>query len=78
MEEITSFWVRGRENRDAVVNALLESGYQLKIDLDKESELMTGTPSYLISMVQPDFDGYSFEAVSELDTLIRHGEKEED
>jgi len=78
MERITSFWIRGREHRDAVVNSLLESGYQLRISLDKDSELLTGKPAYLIAMVQPEFDGYSFEPISELDLVKRHDEDEEE
>lgn len=78
MSRETEFWIRGRKNRDAVIEALLDSGYDIKIVLDKDSERLTGTPAYLIGMVEPEFDGLHFEAVSEMDHFVRYDEKEKD
>jgi len=76
MNYINSVWVRGRENRDRVVEALLDSGYQLRVDMDSESENLSGTPSYLISFVEPRFSGVRFEAVDEDDNFIEREDKE--
>ena len=78
MSRETEFWIRGRQNRDTVIEALLDSGYDVKVVLDKDSELLTGKPAYLIGIVEPEFDGLHFEAVSEMDTFIRYDEEEED
>jgi len=76
MNDLNSVWVRGRENRNKMVEALLESGYQVLIDLDKESELVNGVPSYLISYVDPHYSGLRFEAVNEEDGLVLLEESE--
>jgi hypothetical protein len=74
--DVNSVWVRGRENRDKMIEALLDSGYQLRIDMDSESENVTGTPSYLISFVEPRFSGFSFQAVDEDDHFLEREDNE--
>jgi len=72
MNDVNSVWVRGRKNRDEMVEALLDSGYQLRVDLDSESESLGGIASYLISFVQPRYSGVRFEAVDEDDNLVEY------
>jgi hypothetical protein len=59
-----------------MVEALLDSGYQLRIDMDPESEKVTGTPSYLISFVEPRFSGFKFEAIDEDDNFLEREDNE--
>jgi len=75
MNDINSVWVRGREDRDEIVQVLLDNGYQVRIDVDQESEKLTGVASYLISFVVPEFSGVSFQAVNEDDKFIERESK---
>jgi len=75
MNDINSVWVRGREDRDEMVQVLLDNGYQVRIDVDQESENLTGVASYLISFVVPEFSGVSFQAVNEDGKFIERENK---
>lgn len=69
--EYNETWIRGRENLTKMMEVLLTSGYQIRIDLDQESENLNGEPSYLVSWVDPRFNGLSFKIVNEDDEVER-------
>ena len=70
MNDVNSVWIRGRQNRNKMLESLLESGYQVRISLDEQSELVNVVPSYLISYVDPKFSAVTFEAVNEDDEIL--------
>ena len=76
MRSYNEVWIRGTNDMNNTLLALLRSGYDVRVRLDKESENLSGVPSYLLSFVDPEFSGVRFEAVNEDDELYVEGEDE--
>ena len=71
MRDVNAAWVRGKENLDSFINSLLRSGYSVLVQLDEDSESMTGTPSYLVTYVDTVRSDLRFVVVDENDKIIQ-------
>ena len=74
--EVNSVWIKGIRNRNKVVNALLESDYDVRVSIDRESESLFGEPLYLISFVNFTYDRVRFVAIDEQGNILE-GERED-
>lgn len=75
MELVNSAWVRGEENLHKMLEALLDSNYQVRVSRDEDSKALLGITSYLLTWVDPKFSGVSFEAVDEEDKFVERNEE---
>jgi hypothetical protein len=57
--------IKGQDNKDKLVDALLESGYQVLISLDLDSKIAIGEHIYVINYANITHDGSYFELLDE-------------
>ena len=77
MDLVNSAWVRGEENLHKMLEALLDSNYQVRVSRDEDSKALLGITSYLLTWVDPKSSGVSFEAVDEYGKFGEHKQEEE-
>lgn len=70
MRILNEVWIRGTQDMNQTLQALLRSGYDVRIRLDQESEAITGTPAYLLSFVDFNLCGFSFQVADEVGQLL--------
>ena len=77
MDLVNSAWVRGEENLHKMLEALLESDYQVRVIRDEDSKTLLGVTSYFLTWVDRKYAGVSFEAVDEYDKFVEREQGEE-
>lgn len=76
MRDFNEVWIRGTQDMNQTLQALLRSGYEVRVRIDQESENITGTPAYLLSFVDPHFSEYYFAAVNEDGQVLKETDED--